>query len=59
MNKAYHRDLRRTVAAHKKRFFSLAAITALGVAMFAGLQASCRCRLSVYFGRLCRCRSPG
>ena len=42
MNKAYHRDLRRTVAAHKKRFFSLAAITALGVAMFAGLQASCR-----------------
>ena len=42
MNKAYHKDLRRTVAAQKKRFFSLAAITALGVAMFAGLQASCR-----------------
>ncbi|OUQ42359.1 hypothetical protein B5E65_08455 [Gemmiger sp. An120] len=42
MNTAYRKDVRRTVAGHKKRFFSLLIITTLGVAMFTGLQASCR-----------------
>lgn len=42
MNTAYHKDVRRTIAGHKKRFFSLLIITTLGVAMFTGLQASCR-----------------
>lgn len=42
MNTAYRKDVRRTIAGHKKRFFSLLIITTLGVAMFAGLQASCR-----------------
>ena len=42
MNTAYRKDVRRTIAGHKKRFFSLLIITTLGVAMFTGLQASCR-----------------
>ncbi len=42
MNTAYRKDVRRTIAGHKKRFFSLLIIAALGVAMFTGLQASCR-----------------
>ena len=40
--KAYWKDITRTVKKSKKRFFSILAITALGVTMFTGLSAGCR-----------------
>ena len=41
MNKAYSKDIWRTVRREKKRFGSLLLITALGVTMLSGLRAAC------------------
>ena len=41
MKKASHKDILRTISHGKKRFVSIAVITALGVVMLAGLRAAC------------------
>ena len=52
MGKAYWKDIWRTVKKEKKRFISIAVITALGVTMMCGLRAACedlRCSADRYF----------
>lgn len=46
MNKAYRKDIRRSIKKGWKRFLSILIITALGVAMLTGLYASC---LDMYY----------
>lgn len=46
MNKAYHKDILRSVQKGWKRFLSIVFITALGVAMLTGLYAAC---LDMYY----------
>lgn len=41
MKKAYHKDITRTIYKGKRRFLSIALITALGITMLTGLRAAC------------------
>lgn len=41
MKRAYNKDIWRAIRKGKKRFFSIALITTLGVGMFTGLKAAC------------------